>query len=306
MARDLRSSRFGFAMRSGGHKSLGWRARAMFKSILLVLGEEGTKHASVDLALRWAEMADALLVGLGIVDTAAVHPVEAVPLGAGQAKRELDAARLTHERHDVENRLSALAVRCAQAHVAFKPLEHVGRPSVDILLEAQRFDLIVMPRHTQYFHTVTENGFGKALWEVLRAAPRPVIAVPDHATTGTSVVIAYDGSVQAARALQAFTASGLAANRCIHVVSLDQDPVEAARRGDRAIEFLASHSIEATLHPESDQPHTAEQLMEHAYRLDAGLLVMGAYGQPRVCEFVLGSVTRALLSNCTIPLFLYH
>jgi nucleotide-binding universal stress UspA family protein len=33
---------------------------------------------------------------------------------------------------------------------------------------------------------------------------------------------------------------------------------------------------------------------------------MGAYGQPRIREFFLGSVTQTLLKESPVPLFLYH
>jgi nucleotide-binding universal stress UspA family protein len=33
---------------------------------------------------------------------------------------------------------------------------------------------------------------------------------------------------------------------------------------------------------------------------------MGAYGQPVLREFFVGSVTRTALGECPIPLFLYH
>ena len=194
----------------------------------------------------------------------------------------------------------------AQEQVSFKPLEDIGRPTADILTEAQRFDLIVMPRHAHYFHASTENGLGTALWDVVRATPRPVVAVPDQATGGDDILIAYDGSVQAGAALQAFQATGLAKGRNVHVVSLDEDRREAARRGDRAVEFLDRHGIIATLHADTCEPHTAECIMQHARRINAGLLVLGAYGRPFVYECVMGSVTRTLLGHCTIPLFLYH
>ncbi len=176
----------------------------MLKTILLVLTENDAGHAAVDLSMRWAKEHDALLVGLGLVDVASAHPTEAVPLGAGQAKRELDEARLSHLRRQAENCLSMLAVRCAEEQVAFKPLEDVGRPTAEILAEAQRFDMIVMPRHSRYFHLSTENGAGTALWEVVRATPRPVVAVPDRAPPGENIVVAYDGSLQAARRCKRF------------------------------------------------------------------------------------------------------
>ena len=49
-----------------------------------------------------------------------------------------------------------------------------------------------------------------------------------------------------------------------------------------------------------------EAILDQARQLDAQLLVMGAYGQPTLREFFLGSVTRTALRKSTIPLFLYH
>jgi nucleotide-binding universal stress UspA family protein len=33
---------------------------------------------------------------------------------------------------------------------------------------------------------------------------------------------------------------------------------------------------------------------------------MGAYGQPVLREFIVGSATRKALEECPVPLFLYH
>ena len=43
-----------------------------------------------------------------------------------------------------------------------------------------------------------------------------------------------------------------------------------------------------------------------ASRLGAGLLVMGAYGQPSLREFIVGSVTRTILRESPVPVFLFY
>jgi nucleotide-binding universal stress UspA family protein len=123
---------------------------------------------------------------------------------------------------------------------------------------------------------------------------------------GSAVLVAYDGSLPAARALQAFQASGLHAGRGIHIVSVAEDHVEAARNTDRAAEFLRFHEINADSHPLAPSASPAEVILDQVRRLNAGLLVMGAYGQPTLREFFLGSVTRTVLKESTVPLFLYH
>jgi nucleotide-binding universal stress UspA family protein len=51
---------------------------------------------------------------------------------------------------------------------------------------------------------------------------------------------------------------------------------------------------------------TAAVLLHWAGVFRAELMVMGAYGQPVVREFLLGSVTRTVLRDSPVPLFLYH
>jgi nucleotide-binding universal stress UspA family protein len=47
-------------------------------------------------------------------------------------------------------------------------------------------------------------------------------------------------------------------------------------------------------------------ILSEAKRLHAGLIVMGAYGQPLIKETVFGSVTARVLKKSNLPLFLYH
>ncbi len=49
-----------------------------------------------------------------------------------------------------------------------------------------------------------------------------------------------------------------------------------------------------------------EALLEEAAKAEADLLVMGAYGHSRLREMVLGGVTRSVLSDADIPVFLMH
>jgi nucleotide-binding universal stress UspA family protein len=141
---------------------------------------------------------------------------------------------------------------------------------------------------------------------VLRNASRPVVAVPDEYRPGANVVVAYDGSAQAARSLYAFLAAGLRDFREIHVVSIGPTKLDAARQGDRAVEFLLAHGCQAELHPFVDGRPVEQILLAEFQRLDAGLVVMGAYGHGPWREAFVGSTTRALLHEGNVPLFLYH
>ena len=47
-------------------------------------------------------------------------------------------------------------------------------------------------------------------------------------------------------------------------------------------------------------------LLAHAAQLRADLLVMGAYGHPRLLEFWLGGTTQDLLTRATLPVLMSH
>jgi nucleotide-binding universal stress UspA family protein len=276
----------------------------MLKSLLV--GLDGSEHddPALGVAILWAKRFDALLVGMGCVDEPGLHGPEEYLVGEAYFAR-LNTALLTDTRKRIEGVLSRAALRCSEAGVAFKPLEDVGTPYVQILMEAQRYDLIVLGRRT-HFRMGWEDEADDTLTRVLAESPRPLIAVPDRPGHGEAVVVAYDGSLQAARALASFEASGLGQGRAVHVVSVSDSKQDALRRADRAVEFLLHHGIEAAPHPVDTSVPPAEAILRKVQYLEAGLLVMGAYGQPVLREFFLGSTTRTILEKGTVPTFLFH
>jgi nucleotide-binding universal stress UspA family protein len=242
---------------------------------------------------------------LGVIDEPTIRKPEAVPVRGDYYKHHRDDVRVHEARLKVEQFLERFALRCAEAGVPCKLLEDVGQPWEQILIEAQRYDLILLGRQT-YFHFETQEAPCETLHKVLKNGPRPVVTVPEELPGGNAVVVAYDGSLQAARTLQAFQASGLGDGQEVHIVSVADEYVEAARHAGRAAEFLDFHGIKAGVHPVAFRGRPAEVILEEVRQRGAGLLVMGAYGKPILREFFLGSVTRTMLKEARVPLFLTH
>lgn len=278
----------------------------MLRSLLVGLDGSTYSDSAVSLGLRWARRAEALLVGLGVIDEPTIRAEEPVLLGGVPYADPIHyRARVADARRQVEQLLERFALRCAEAGVAAKLLEDVGLPYEQILVEAQRYDLILLGQQTR-FHFETHGRDRDTVHKVLKSAPRPVVVTPESLPPGGAVMIAYDGSVQSARAVQAFAALGLGDPGPVHVVSVAAERKEAALRAERAIDYLRSHAIMADAHPVESLGSPAATLLDRARRLGAGLLVMGAYGQPTLREFALGSVTRTMLRESEIPLFLSH
>lgn len=277
----------------------------MLRTLLIGLDGSSYSETAAELALRWAKAQDAMFVGLGIVDEPTIRGAEPVPLGAAAFKRERDDTLVADARHKVEQALQRFSLRCSQEGVACKLLENVGLPHEQIVLEAQRYDLVVLGRQT-HFHFETQAQADDTLTRVLKSSPRPVVVGADELPAGQNVVVAYDGSLQAARTLQAFASLSLHEGHELHVVGVHEDHVTAAKCVDRAVEYLGFHGTKAQPHAIGTTYAPSEVILNEVRRLSAGLVVMGAYGQPRIKEFLFGSVTRYLLRDCPVPLFLYH
>jgi nucleotide-binding universal stress UspA family protein len=181
----------------------------------------------------------------------------------------------------------------------------VGTPAECILAQAEDFDLTILGRRT-YFHFATQTEPDDTLTQVLRQIRRPVVAVCAPLPTSRSVLIAYDGSIPAVRALEAFARFPLEDWQAIHVVSVSDKMVNAGRSADEAANFLRHYQLPAESRPVVAPRATAELLLEQARAVDAAMLVMGAFGRSGIKEALFGSKTEAILAKSDMLLFLHH
>jgi len=282
----------------------------MLRSILLGLDSSASGIAAQELGVQWSQQLGCRLVGISIVDGPgpSLHEDrvswEASARGVGSALAAEPGVKVSAGLRAVE---AAFGRRCSEAGVEYRVVEEIGSPHVQILHEAQEHDLILLGQRSS-FAFGWEGTPGETLGKVLQDSPRPVVFVPDPLRTGASIAIAYDGSFGAARGLASFAATGLSGGRTIQIIAAASlaDRPQAVRRAERAIAFLKIHDINATSHIVESTREPAEVILKTAQGLDAGLLVMGAFGHSALREFILGSVTRTVLKESSIPVFCYR
>jgi nucleotide-binding universal stress UspA family protein len=283
----------------------------MLRSILIGIDFAGSDVTTQRLGIQWATRTGATLLGLAIVDEPGIRALEpAWPVGGKSRDDPLYymgyEAWLEEMQHKAGQLLEQFAARCDEAGVAHAEMKAVGSPHERIQEEAQTCDMILLTRRSHLRFIAGDDEGDSTLRKVLKDTPRPMVAVPKTAWPEGPVVIAYDGSLQAARALAAFEATGLGESVEIHVLSVGASTITATECAERACKFLGHHKIEAVVHALSSSAPPDEVILEQVRRLNAGLLVMGAYGRPVLREFFVGSVTRKMLEESPVPLFLYH
>jgi nucleotide-binding universal stress UspA family protein len=271
----------------------------MSTSALLALKPSVAQEYVIDYALAITRQLDAELVACTVIDVLRIAPPESVPIGGGAYKKERDdkliadaqcAARCLTEACEMAAKANGLSCRAMVVE---------GDVVAKIAQEVQEHDLLIVG------HSMGDpTGDESLLFQILKRSPRPAIVFPKRKVAGDSVLIAYDGSFQAARALASFARSGLGQGRSIHVVSCHSHLEEATRRCELAGRFLNRHGLLAELHPESSSP--VVEIRSLADRHSAGLLVMGAFGRATVLEFFLGTTTRKVLHELPLPVYLDH
>ena len=122
----------------------------------------------------------------------------------------------------------------------------------------------------------------------------PVIAPRAGMMPPETIHIAWDGSKEAARAA-AGAAPLLTIAKRVMVLQSDRGLDFSDRRSappDRLIDWLSDLGCRAGTIDIDDHDHVGNAILEASKGAD--LIVAGAYGHSRLCEFVFGGVTRSL------------
>jgi nucleotide-binding universal stress UspA family protein len=278
----------------------------MIQDILVCLEGSPSGKRAVDMAIQIARQLHAKLVGLAIVDEPNIRAGAATGIGGASYKKQRDDALVEEAQQHAEQWLRAFSERGRKEGVSSHALEERGRASTKILEEMQHFDLVLMGRHAN-FKFETEASDPKTRDTILHNARKPVLVVPEAVPVDSSrVLIAFDGSSAAKRAVRSFAESGLATGTEVYVASVEDDGAVAWEMASRGLEILREFEIKASVRNLVSTLTIAEALLEERARLGARMMVMGAYASSRLSALVWGSITRELLEKSPVPLYLHH
>ena len=266
-----------------------------------------TPVAAIDQAVRFAAT-----LGSGI--TALAVQVDFKPPGNWLAERlvNLSAMCAQEEQKSLANCKAALAAfseKAATERVTVSTLLAKSEPALlgDVVsFHARTRDVCLIPMVDSL------DGQRSVAEAVLFQSGRPVVifrpgAADLPAKTPGSVVLAWDGSRQAARAMaDALPIMKLA--REVRVLTVVKEKPEAtAGLGNDVVRHLGLHGINAVadevdIGPRKIGPAISDFVKAHA----ADLLVMGGYGHSKLREFILGGATQHLLQEPNVAIMLSH
>lgn len=147
--------------------------------------------------------------------------------------------------------------------------------------------------------------------EVVMGSGRPVLIIPYVGTYQPEIshaLVAWNGTKEAARALSdAIPLLESAGKVTLLVINPENLRGPTLASAADAVVLLARHGIAAEMHDSVSHDISAgEVLLSRASDLGADLLVMGAYGRPRLRELILGGATHDILRHMTLPVLMSH
>ncbi|WKA25524.1 universal stress protein [Bradyrhizobium roseum] len=174
----------------------------------------------------------------------------------------------------------------------------------DLLVEHARLrDLTIVPVPDSY-----DQWYAEA---VIFGSGRPTLILPEKPRArpfqlGT-VAVAWDFSRAAARAISDAMPLLEKAGKVRIVTVVNEKKLDSRHSAEALAKNLARHGIDVVLDKvDADGRSIGEVLEDYTAAQQVDVLVMGAYGQPRWREFILGGATKSLLSKPPLPILFSH
>lgn len=186
----------------------------------------------------------------------------------------------------------------AYAQKSFKALE--TPVWANLLAEGRLSDVVV-------FNDEPGRGRGplsEAFQEILADEQRPVIIARPGLKVGGVVCVAWDGGKEASRAARQSVPLLQKAERVV-ILTAPRATTRALDPG-RLQAYFAARGIQSETEVLPDSGEAAPMLLYAAKKAGADVLVAGAFGHPRLQEFIFGGTTRSLLAAEAPSLFLSH
>jgi nucleotide-binding universal stress UspA family protein len=276
----------------------------MIKDIVVSLRIGDKAGTAGDYAVSLASEFEAHLAGVAfvfdpIVPVSGMGYIPAEVIETQQADNEA-AAKAAIERFNTATMRAGISAEPMTLSASFAGAgDQFGRI-------ARRFDLAVVGQSEPEARATDELITEAALFE----SGRPVIVVPyiqKAPFTLERVMVCWDGSRNATRAIADALPLLERAGKVEVVIAGNERGKQDEIAGVDMGQHLARHGLDVDVKRISGgNIDVADALLSHAADSGTDFIVMGGYGHSRLREFVLGGVTRSILSSMTVPALMSH
>ncbi len=276
------------------------------KNILLALDPDEDTPIAIDYACHIAHLHKASVTGITVVDTRRIEKqASGGGIGSMYYAEKLKEKWTVKTRAVAKKLIDTFADTSTEAHIPFQYKMKEGRPSDRILEEMRYHDILIVGNSPHFFYVHPEEKT-TTLTNLVKKSIGPVLIVPAENITVDTVLVAFDGSTPASRAMQRFAQmKPFGVNGKIHVVHVYEKGQEDSSELmlNEASTYLNSWGFDVDVAGLRGDDHHAH-LMQYAEQVGAGLIVAGAHSVSKVSKIAFGSTTASLIEDRNRILFL--
>jgi len=276
----------------------------MIKSVLLPVDGSAYTESVLRHGVDFGRSFGALLRVLSVVDVrifewVATFGVDGfVPVMPSPLYRE-ETEKVLQEK--AEKTLESAAALLEKEGVRFTT-EKLADSPVDAILERQRVaDLVIMGQRGEYAKWESRL-LGATVEAVSRQIEKPLMVVHQKYRQIRKILLSYDGSRPASRAMQFAGAVAEKLKAAVEVLTVHRDEEWARRTLAEAEDYLKAFDCEVRTQWISGDPD--EAIPTRAADGEFDLVVIGGYGHSRLREAILGSTTVHVMRNSPVPVCL--
>ena len=281
----------------------------MTKRILVPLDIEPEEPPAWAWAVDLARRHGAAVTGLAFIDRVRVDLAARGAMVESMDRAAEVRERLTEEAGSAARALGTrFALRMQAAGVPCAIGRGEGDP-VERIVEEQRAHDVVLFGREQHFYYPEPDVETPALERIVKTGLGVALVAGADARPVRRALLAYDGSLPAARTIQRFAQlrpfGTEPALDLLHVIEKgDEEAAEASRRLlDDMRAYLQAHGFADVSAVQAASSDHGAQIREEAQTRGAELIVMGAHAVSAVRRAVFGSTTHDLLTESAMPLF---
>lgn len=268
------------------------------KAIYLYVDSDPDQEAALQVALDLVRVQSGHLTCLQVTPVTELLMATDPLLGTGV---EAMVASLHMNYDSIKSRYEA---RLTNEDVPWNWLQTTAEARWAAVHVTELADLIVIGRDSD---RGSAKGPSQTVQAVVTNGSQPVLVVPPNIrefSAGQAALVAWDGSLRAARALRAAVPI-LQKSSAVHILTVEEKDTDFPA-ADASL-YLSRHGVASTIHwKDRSDASVQDQLSETCRALGVGYVVMGAYSRSRAGEWLFGGVTRHMLMHSDYPLLMAH
>lgn len=273
----------------------------MIKRILLGIGGTPFTAVAIQRAVELASLHGARLTAVSVVEPGRICKMGPVPAGAGIYAQRLCANRLQVTRNQMDEAITTFEKSCQQSEVEFKVEWETGNTFDLMIAHARHHDLIIFGLRSIFEYQIGEEP-EKDLIRLLSQGVRPILAVSDRFRPIRKVMIAYNGSMESAKAMRHFVQYHLWPSVALEIVHFGDESEGSKALLNQAAAYCRDHGYTASTRMIAGK--AGERLLSSAQDMNADMIVMGNSIRSIWLRKMLGDTVLNTLTRADRPLFL--